>query len=229
MPCQNMRPSETFILSSSLRRSVRLQFYPFRHITGVSHYRHVPVHMLTHLETRATWKTRLCSLQLRQQMYPILSHPGTQTCRVFSNSSNLFLIPWCEHIPKTSLIEKYYHFCTELLCSSVASFNAPLALHVWRSCCYRWSWGHGTVGHGHRRCNHHLRAPWCQQPWPDHPFCLTKWGLHPPISRFDGASPGKPQGCPWHSHNSRGGVSGRQCAFQVVWFDGNCRFKLLVS
>ena len=65
--------SETFgiiPLATTLAEKWKITVLPTRHITGTPHYRDVPVHTLTHLET---WpKTRLCSLQLHQQsLYPI--------------------------------------------------------------------------------------------------------------------------------------------------------------
>jgi len=65
--------SETFgiiPLSTELAEKWKITVLPPRRITGVPHHRDVPVHTLTHLETRP--RTRLCSLQLRQRsLYPI--------------------------------------------------------------------------------------------------------------------------------------------------------------
>jgi hypothetical protein len=65
--------SETFgiiPLSTKLAEDWKITVLPIRRVTGMPHYRDVPVHTLTHLETRP--KTRLCSLQLRQRsLYPI--------------------------------------------------------------------------------------------------------------------------------------------------------------
>ena len=65
--------SETFgiiPLSTELAEKWKITVIPTRCVTGMPHYRDVPVHTLTHLETRP--KTRLCSLQLHQQsLYPI--------------------------------------------------------------------------------------------------------------------------------------------------------------
>ena len=65
--------SETFgiiPLSTQLAEKWKITVLPTRCVTGIPHYRDVPVHTLTHLETRP--RTRLCSLQLRQRsIYPI--------------------------------------------------------------------------------------------------------------------------------------------------------------
>jgi hypothetical protein len=125
------------------------------------HYRDVPVHTLTHLETRP--RTRLCSLQLCQRsLYPITPvHTHAEFLKFKQHVLDpLFGVMCGRHIPKASLIEiltltSLLSFGTQRWKSKITQRQIQISAYITR---YLHSWRSTTKSRSHGR--RHVQQLW---------------------------------------------------------------------